>query len=410
MFYGKKILIGISGGIAAYKTCEIIRELKKNRAQCRVIMTKAAQEFVTALSFETLSEAPVLCELFTKQRATGTIHIEIARWADVLIICPATANVIGKIANGIADDLLSTTVMATVSPVIICPAMNREMYKNPIVQQNIEKLQKLGYMIISPETGSLACGEEGIGRLADKGTILDIIKKAVLSTDELKGKRILVTAGRTEEALDPVRILTNYASGKMGFALAEIAALHSAEVMLISGPNDLTAFTGVRLKRIRSAEQMAHEVLRNIDSFDIVIMAAAVADYCPSHISEHKIKKNNSIRTIQLQPTVDILKKVGARKGEKFIVGFAVETTNEIANAQKKMLDKNLDLIVLNNPLKPGVGFGVDTNAVTVLHRSGSIKEIPLDSKRNIAIKIIDEIITQLKTGQNSSSELLEKV
>jgi len=400
MFIGKKILIGVTGGIAAYKTCEVIRELKKNHARCRVLMTKAAQQFVTPLTFETLSEEPVLCELFPRQRNAGTVHIEIARWAHAVLVCPATANFIGKIANGIADDLLSTTVMATTSRVIICPAMNKEMYKNPIVQQNIRKLQKLGYTFIGPGTGNLACGEQGVGRLADNVTILDGLKKAILSSGELKDKRVLVTAGRTEEPLDPVRVLTNRSSGKMGFALAEVAALRGAEVTLISGPNDLVAFSGVTLKRIQSAEQMAEQVLKEFDSADIVIMAAAVADYRPAQVAEHKIKKKSACLTLQLEPTIDILKKIGTQKGKKFLVGFAVETTNEFENARQKMLDKNLDLIILNNPLKPGAGFGVDTNAINIMHRSGSVKEIPLDSKRNIAIKIIDEIIYRLKELQ----------
>ncbi|MBN1352043.1 bifunctional phosphopantothenoylcysteine decarboxylase/phosphopantothenate--cysteine ligase CoaBC [candidate division KSB1 bacterium] len=393
MFEGSKILIGVTGGISAYKTCDIIRTLKKNGADCRIIMTRSAQQFIAPLTFETLSENSVLCNLFPEQRLARTIHIENARWADVVLICPATANCIGKIANGLADDLLSTSVMATTAPVVLCPAMNKQMYLNPIVQGNIRKLSQLGYRFVVPGEGSLACGEEGIGRLAEKNRIIDSLKIALFGTDKLKGKCVLITAGRTEEALDPVRFLTNRSSGKMGFALAEIAALHGAEVKLICGPNTLEPFAGVAIHRIRSAEEMAQAVFDEFEAYDIIIMAAAVADFKPCEVSKNKIKKKDAKLSIRLEPTTDILHELGTRKGNRILVGFAVETTDEIANARRKLVEKKLDLIAINNPLTPGAAFEADTNAVTLLNSADELVQLPLDTKRNIAAQIFERII-----------------
>ncbi|UCE05184.1 MAG: bifunctional phosphopantothenoylcysteine decarboxylase/phosphopantothenate--cysteine ligase CoaBC [bacterium] len=393
MFANKKILIGVTGGIAAYKTCEIIRELKRNHAEVRVVMTKAATEFITPLTFVTLSENPVLMEMFADNYSTTTIHIEAARWADTVLICPATANTIGKIASGIADNLLTTLVMATTSPVVFCPAMNKEMFTNSFYQQNVEKLKQTGYHFVQSEIGELACGEFGWGRLADSVPIINRLKKILLGTDELNDKNVLVTAGRTEEPLDPIRFVTNYSSGKMGFALAESAALKGAEVTLIAGPNNLKPFDGIKYIQIQTSDQMAIAVNQELANQDVVIMAAAVADFKPTVYFDHKIKKNSLATTIKFVKTNDILRGISNNKGNKILVGFAVETENELASAKKKLFEKNLDLIVVNNPLEQGAGFGTDTNIVTLIDARENIEKLPLMSKSEVANKIIDKVI-----------------
>lgn len=400
MFSHKKILVGITGGIAAYKTCEIIRELKRNYADVRVVMSRSATRFVAPLTFATLSENAVLTSMFSDDYSTTTIHIEAARWADTVLVCPATANTIGKVANGISDNLLTTLVMATTAPVIFCPAMNKEMYANSIYQQNAGKLKKAGYHFVETEMGDLACGEFGWGRLADTDQILTMLKKILFGTSELKGKKVLVTAGRTEEPLDPVRFLTNYSSGKMGFAIAEAAALKGADVTLISGPNDLKPFDGVKFFKIQTSSQMAEAVNNEVAEQDIVIMAAAVADFKPAKYFDHKIKKDNHDSTVQLIKTTDILKEIGKNKGSKLLVGFAVETENELESATRKLKEKNLDLIALNNPLDKGAGFGVDTNIVMLIDKNGNTEKLPLMSKKEVADKILEKVISMIKTGK----------
>jgi phosphopantothenoylcysteine decarboxylase/phosphopantothenate--cysteine ligase len=396
MFFEKKILIGVTGGIAAYKTCEIIRELKQNRAEVQVVMTKAAKEFIAPLTFATLSENPVLTEIFGEDYSTTTIHIKTARWADIILICPATANTIGKIASGIADNLLTTLVIATITPVIICPAMNKEMYVNPFYDQNVAKLKKNGYHFVESEVGELACGEFGWGRLADKSHIINKLKKVLLSTNELAGKKILVTAGRTEELLDPVRFITNHSSGKMGFAIAEVAALKGAEVTLICGPNHLNPPDDLKYKLVQTSDQMAEAVMQESTKQDVIIMAAAVADFKPEVYQDQKIKKTDSALSLKLVKTKDILKEIGNNKGSKILVGFAVETDNELQNARQKLIEKNLDLIVLNNPLQQGAAFGGDTNIVTFIDVKGNTEKFPLMSKREVAVKILDKVIQLL--------------
>ncbi len=393
MFSSKKILIGVTGGIAAYKTCEIIRELKRNHADVRVVITEAGTKFVTPLTFATLSEHPVLTDMFDKAASNTTIHIEFARWADAILICPATANTIARIANGFADNLLTTLVLATTSPVIFCPAMNKEMYQNPMYQRNAERLKQAGYIFVESEVGELACGEYGWGRLADAPHIINAVKKALLGTKELAGKKMLITASRTEEPLDPVRFITNYSSGKMGFAVAEAAALKGAEVTLISGPNDLMPFAGINYIEIQTSDQMAAAVERVLPDQDIIVMAAAVADFKPVAYSAQKLKKKNFAASIELERTKDILKAIGSNKKEKFLVGFAVETERGIESAQQKIRDKNLDFIVLNNPLESGAGFRSDTNIVTIIDNSGNIEQLPQLSKSQVATKIMDKII-----------------
>ena len=396
MFFEKKILVGVTGGIAAYKACEMIRELKRNHAEVQVVMTKAAMEFIMPLTLATLSENPVLTQMFGEDYSTSTVHIETARWADVVLICPATANTIGKIASGIADNLLTTLVMATTAPVIFCPAMNKEMYANSLYQQNVEKLKQVGHYFVQSEVGELACGEIGWGRLADSFHIIYQLKTVLLSTNELSGKKVLVTAGRTEEPLDPVRFITNYSSGKMGFAVAEAAALKGAEVTLVSGPNNLTPPDVVKYKPVQTSDQMAEAVIQKAVNQDIIIMAAAVADFKPETFFDHKIKKTGQVSSINLLKTKDILKEISNKKGDKILVGFAVETENELENAKRKLVEKNLDLIVLNNPLEQGAGFGGDTNIVTIIDARGNEEKFPLMSKREVAVMILDKVVQLL--------------
>lgn len=397
---GKKILIGVSGGIATYKVCELIRELKKQGAACRVVMTAAARQFVTPLTFSTLAETPVLCEMFDNSHTDAVVHIEAARWADAILLVPATANLLGKVANGIADNLLTTIIMASDAPVIWCPAMNTKMFLNPIVQHNIEKLKSFKYHFVAPGSGNLACNELGVGRLAEKDEILQKLRQVLFQTNSLAGKRILVTAGRTEEKIDPVRFLTNRSSGKMGFALAEAAVLRGAQTTLISGPNHLTPFPEVKLIRIQSAEEMAQAVFEEWTNQDALIMAAAVADFRIAHISKNKLKKQNAVLSLELEKTEDILTKLGQQKGDKILVGFAVETENVLENATAKLKSKNLDFIVTNNPLEPGAGFGTDTNVVNLLDQTGSVETLPRMSKAAVAERILDKLSDYLPKNE----------
>jgi len=398
MLSGSNILVGVTGGIAAYKTAELVRELKRQHAAVRVVMTRAAMEFVSPLTFATLTEHPVLSDMFGSQDGgAGTIHIEAARWANAIVICPATANTIGKIAVGLADNLLTTLVMATTSPVIFCPAMNKEMYRNVAVQQNIDVLRRRGYHIVPPDTGELACGEVGWGRLADLSTIIDQIKFVVLGTKRLAGRKILVTAGRTEEPLDPVRFITNRSTGKMGFAIAEMAALHGAEVTLIAGPNHLRVPSYLNYIAVQTADQMADAVLQIAPAQDVIIMAAAVADFKPERYSAQKIKKGDVATSIQLVRTRDILKELGCNKGNQILVGFAVETEHELQHAKQKLIEKKLDMIAVNNPLVPGAGFGTDTNQVTLLDAAGGIETLPLMTKHQVAEQILERVTHMLQ-------------
>jgi len=393
MFDDKKILVGLTGSIACYKTCDVIRDLIKMKAATKVVMTEAATQFITPLTLETLSNHSVSRDLF----GNSTIHIDLAREADCILVCPATANTINKIANGIADNLLTALIMAATVPVIFCPAMNKEMYLNPIFQQSMKKLQALGYLFVEPEKGELACGEYGWGRLAEKLLIIDYVKKALLGTDELQGKKIVVSAGRTEESLDPVRFITNRSTGKMGFALAEFAALKGADVTLVSGPNDLHHYFTINYRPVQTAKQMADAVFEEIQTADILIMAAAVADFRPKMIFKNKIKKQTDLLNFELEKTTDILYEVGKNKGKRILVGFALETENGSENAIQKLRQKNLDLIVLNNPLEQGAGFGGNTNRVTIFNRHGDKFDLPLMSKFQVAEKIMDHIINAIR-------------
>ncbi len=397
MFFGKKILIGIAGGIAVYKTAELVRQFIKAGAQVRVVMTEAATKFVSPLTFETLSENDVLTDLFPETFGKHTAHIEWARWADVFVICPATLNTIGKIASGIADNALTTTIMAANVPVIFCPAMNMAMFANSICQENQKKLREYGYFFVEPGIGELACGEVGYGRLADIETIFDAVKMRLFGKNDFSGKKFLITAGPTEEPLDPVRYLTNPSSGKMGFALAEQAKIRGAEVVLISGPVNLRKFGGIELVRIRSAFEMEQQVSKRLKDADVLIMAAAVSDYRPAEYSPHKLKKQDNPESVALIMNDDILAKAGQNKGNRIHVGFSVETENEYDNSLDKLRRKNCDFIVINNPANPGAGFRNDTNRIAVLDNKGNFERYPLLSKNRVADRILDKVFNILR-------------
>jgi len=329
----KNILIGVTGGIAAYKSAQLVRELKKRGANVRVMMTDAAQRFVAPLTFETLSENKVALDLFGDDNTSPTTHIEWARWPDLIVICPATANTIAKIANGFADNIVTTTVLATTDKVLLCPAMNVEMFNNALFQRNVATLKSHGYYFINPGEGELACGEVGKGRLPEPEEIVAEISRLLYSKADFAGKKLLVTAGPTHEAIDPVRYITNRSSGKMGYALAGEAARRGADTILISGPTQLPDPANVQVVKVKTAAEMAAEVKARFDQQDILIMAAAVADYRPRHFAEHKLKKSAAGLTLELEPTEDILSAMSLQKARQFIVGFALETENEVANA-----------------------------------------------------------------------------
>ncbi len=392
-----RILLGVTGSIAAYKACEIVRLLQHEGAEIQVVMSEAAQRFVAPLSFETLTDREVIMDLFPAHRTVKTRHVSMAEWADCILICPATANTIGKIAAGIADNFLSTVVMASRSPVIFAPAMDCQMVQNAIYLSNCEKLERVGYHFISPEKGELASGIIGVGRLAEMRRIVETVKSVLLGSDALKKVRILVTAGPTQEFLDPVRYLTNRSSGKMGYAIAEEAVLRGANVTLISGPTELYPFQNVHLIQIQTAEELAGAVKNEWENHQVLIMAAAVADFRPSKLSQKKIKKEASEWVLRLEQTEDILKSIGERKGEGVVVGFALETDDGEKNAIQKLHQKNCDLICLNNPNTPHAGFGQDTNQITFIDREEKIEHFPTMEKWQIAQKILDKVELLLK-------------
>ncbi|MCJ7508438.1 MAG: bifunctional phosphopantothenoylcysteine decarboxylase/phosphopantothenate--cysteine ligase CoaBC [candidate division Zixibacteria bacterium] len=350
MFKDKNIILGITGGIAAYKSAEICRRLKKLGANVIVVMTRAGAKFITPLTMETLSENEVVTELFPENKVVKTRHIDLATWADLVLIAPATANIIGKIASGIADDILSTVVMSTLSPVLLCPSMNENMYLNPIVQKNIQKLKDLGYKFIEPGIGDLACGTVGKGRLADLDIILREVTNILVKKKDLEEKRILITAGPTQEPIDKVRFLSNRSSGKMGYALALEAKKRGAKAILISGPTGIDKPQGIDFYQVKTAQEMHSQVKFHLKKADVLIMAAAVSDFVPKIVQSQKIKREEKKISLELEPTADILKEIGKNKKDKLLVGFALETENEVENAKRKLKEKNLDLIVVNNP------------------------------------------------------------
>ena len=400
----KKIAVGVTGGIAAYKSCELIRELRKSGAEVRVAMTDSARKFVTDLTLATLSENSVLSNLFEGNEKLGTVHIDLARWCDVFVICPATANSIAKAAAGLADDVISTSILATQSKVIFCPAMNSVMWEKPIVQQNIAKLKDLGCDFVDPEWGKLATKAEGEGwgRLATIESIVQKLESALLATSELGGKKVLVTAGPTREHIDPVRFITNHSSGKMGFSLAKAAKFKGAEVVLICGPNNLKKPQGIKYIEVETAEQMQKAVEADYGDADILLMSAAVSDYQAKEVSPEKIKKNSSKIAFQLKKTPDILHLLGKKKSNCVHIGFALETENGIANATKKLKTKNLDLIVLNNPLEPGAAFGGDTNIVSLINKNKQVETLPKLPKSRVAEIILNKAVEILQSNRQA--------
>lgn len=393
MLKAKRVILGVSGGIAVYKAVELLRLLTKAGAEVHVIMTRAAQEFVTPLTFQTLSGNPVHTELFNLIAEQEIGHISLADRADLFIIVPATANIVGKIASGIADDMLTTTVMATKAPVLIAPAMNVNMYTNPIYRENQEKLLRFGYRFVAPVDGSLACGWEGEGKLASPEAIFEAAA-AVLAPKDLAGRTIMVTAGPTREEIDPVRYISNHSSGKMGYALARAAFRRGARVILISGPVTLAAPSGVELLRVESACEMQSAVMAHLDGCHAVIKAAAVADYRPIERKSDKIKKKGETATIELVKNPDILAGLGALKSPPFLVGFAAETGTVRAYAAKKLTEKRLDMIVANDVSQTDAGFNVDTNRALLLFKDGSSVDCGLMSKDELADKILDYVVT----------------
>jgi phosphopantothenoylcysteine decarboxylase / phosphopantothenate---cysteine ligase len=387
----KKIVLGMTGGIAAYKAAELTREFVKREAFVRVIMTKNATEFITPLTLQSLCGHPVYMDMFAPSKEFDMAHISLAEYADVMVIAPATANIIGKISSGVADDLLTTTVLVTKAPILICPAMNVNMYDNTIVRENISRIAARGYLFMEPEYGELACKAEGYGRLPE---ITDIVEEleTILTPKDLKGEKILVTAGPTREPLDPVRYITNYSSGKMGYALAIAGKRRGADVTLISGLSVLPAPRGINFVQVSSAVEMRDAVMENLNASTVIIKAAAVADYRPSARSDFKIKKQEGDLIIRLERNPDIISEVGKKKGNRILVGFAVETENLLENARAKMMGKNMDIIVANDVTEEGAGFGYDTNIIKVLSADGEIESLPLMSKMEVADRILDKV------------------
>lgn len=398
MLKDKTVVIGVSGGIAVYKTLDVISRLRKLGVNVNVIMTKSATEFVTPLSFQSLSQNYVVCDMFEDPKTWDVEHISLAKRADVFLIAPATANVIGKMANGIADDMLTTTVMATKGKVLIAPAMNTNMYENPIVQRNINILKDLGYNFVDPESGRLACGDTGKGKLASPETIVNEVVKLLSVEQDLKGKSIIVTAGPTVESLDPMRYITNRSTGKMGYSIAKEAIERGADVTLVTGPTNLTPPQNLKkLIKIESAEDMYNAVVENLDKNQVVIKSAAVADYKPKNYSNKKIKKSDDDLVIRLDRNKDIAYEIGKIKQDKILVGFAAETNDLIENAKGKVKKKNLDFIVANDLTKEGAGFGVDTNIVKIIDKNGDITEYPKMKKDEVANVILDKVKSLLE-------------
>jgi phosphopantothenoylcysteine decarboxylase/phosphopantothenate--cysteine ligase len=389
----KKILLGISGGIAAYKCAELVRRWIQNDAEVEIIMTEAAQKFITPLTMETLINKPVHTDLFPERQFSTTVHIDLADWADVVLIAPATANIISKIALGQGNDLLTTVCLAAWKKTIIAPAMNSNMWANPAVQQNLKTLQKRGYVIIQPMEGDLACGYTGIGRLPDANILDYWLTYFIHPKTILKGKTVLVTAGRTEEEIDPVRVITNRSSGKMGFALAQESYFHGAKVILVTGPHSLSPLPGIEYVQVGTALEMHQEVEKRIQDVDIMIASAAVSDYRSKDILFRKMKRTKKNVKLDLVSNPDIIAGIGKQKGQRILVGFALETDNEEKNALEKMHKKNLDMIVLNNPVESGSGFATNTNKVTIYFRKGKPLDLPLMSKTEVAENVLTQVV-----------------
>jgi phosphopantothenoylcysteine decarboxylase/phosphopantothenate--cysteine ligase len=397
MLKEKAIVLGVTGGIAAYKAAEFVRLLVKAEANVHVVMTQNAQQFITPLTFHTLSGNPVTTDPFALLEESKIGHVALADLAQLIVVLPATANIIGKVAHGIADDFLSTMIMATKAPVLFVPSMNVNMWENEAFQRNMGALLERGYHFVEPGVGELACHWYGKGRLADLDDVMEKVED-LFSTKDLTAERIMITAGPTQEPIDAVRFITNRSSGKMGHALARVAKRRGAEVLLITGPTAIPVpRKDLHVVHVRTAEEMREAVLTHLDRCSVVIKAAAVVDYRPRDVHPGKLKKERASPSLEMEKTVDILEEIGKRKGERILVGFAAEAEDLVANARKKLAAKNLDLIIANDV---NVGFGQDTSQVKMVFAGGELKEVPLMSKEDVASKILDEVV-RLKQRKN---------
>lgn len=395
MLQGKKIVLGVTGGIAVYKAVDLVSRLRKAGCEVRVVMTEHAQQFVTPLTFKEISGNAVATSMWNANQEFNVEHIALANWADAFLVAPATANILAKMACGIADDLLSTTLLAAQAPIVVCPAMNTGMYQNPATQENIAKLQERGVTVMPPAVGHLACGTSGPGRLPEPQQIVEFMSAFFAGREgDLRGLRVLVTAAGTREPIDPVRYVGNRSSGKMGYAVAQMAAERGADVLLISGPSALAAPPNVRVVNVETTNEMLEACLAAYGDVDIVIKAAAVADYRPRDVADQKIKKKtDDALTVVMDKNPDILKTLGAKKEQQVLVGFAAETQNLLANAREKVVKKNLDMIVANDVTAAGAGFNSDTNIVKFLFANGDVRELEQMPKVDVANRILDEAI-----------------
>ena len=400
---GKNILLCVTGGIAVYKAAALTSKLVQTGCNVRVMMSESACNFVAPLTFQALSRNEVYTDTFEEKDPSKIAHIDVGDWADLVLIAPATANIIGKLANGLADDMISTTLLATTATVWIAPAMNVHMYDHPSVRKNIETLYQFGYRFIEPGEGYLACGYVGKGRLEEPEAIVDLVNTFFTTSNQLfKGKTILITAGPTKEKIDPVRYFTNRSSGKMGYALAEEAIEMGAEVILVSGADSITPPEGVNSLRLKVRRKCINKVIKYFPEADIVIKSAAVADYRPKEVFAEKMKKKSGNLVIEFERTKDVLQELGQIKNHQFLVGFAAETNNIDRNAREKLERKNADMIIANDVSAEGAGFGVDTNIVTIYHKDQSKKELPLLSKKDTAKEILKEISLKLEENQQT--------
>lgn len=401
MLNGKKIALGVTGGIAVYKAVDLVSRLRKQGAEVRVIMTEHAQQFVTPLTFKEISGNKVAISMWDSNQEFNVEHISLANWADAFVVAPATANILAKMANGIADDLLSTTLLAAQAPIIVCPAMNTGMYQNPITQENIEKLQKHGVTVMPPAVGYLACGVTGPGRLPEPQQIVEFIDAFFAKKDgDMVGLKVLVTAAGTREPIDPVRFVGNRSSGKMGYAIAQAAAQRGAEVLLVTGPSALEIPPNVNGVKVETTNEMLEACMAAYGDMDVVIKAAAVADYRPRDVADQKIKKKtDDALTVVMDKNPDILKELGARKAHQVLVGFAAETQNLLENAREKIVKKNLDMIVANDVTAAGAGFNADTNIVKFLFPSGEVRSLEQMAKTQVANILLDTVM-ELKANK----------
>lgn len=393
MLKGKTVILGVTGGIAAYKAANLASLLKKQHADVHVIMTENAKEFITAVTFETLTGNKCLIDTFDRNFQWNVEHVELAKRADLVLVAPASANVCAKLAHGLADDMLTTTILACQCPKLIAPAMNTRMFENPVTQDNLEILRKYGWTVIQPATGYLACGDTGAGKFPDEHLILEYVIREIALEKDMKGKRVLITAGPTQEAVDPVRFLTNHSTGKMGYALARMAMLRGADVTLVTGQTALTPPAFVEVVKIKSAADLFREVTSRSEQQDMIIKAAAVADYRPAEVADEKVKKKDDDLSLKLERTEDTLQYLGDHKPVgQILCGFAMETTDMEKHARKKLEKKNLDLIAANNVKVKGAGFGTDTNVITLISKEGS-RQLELMSKEEAAMEILDTLM-----------------